>query len=151
MVVGAALVVLGCAVVVGAALVVVVLLGGGVVVVVVVDGSGGAVVVVAGGGGASLDGGGGAGTTVTVVLSFGPVMVTVCGGAGVLGGDVGRSWVDLVSSRLIANTRAISTAAPAPATLNTSAVRLYQGSPPAATSSNRLASLAYSPVASRPV
>jgi hypothetical protein len=121
-VVGAAVVV-ACDVVVGAAVVVVVL-GGGAVVVVVVDGSGAGAVVV--GAGASLEGGGGAGITVTVVLSFGPVMVTVCGGW--LGGDVGLTGVDLVSSRLIANIRATSTAAPAPATLNTSAVRLYQGS-----------------------
>ena len=78
----------------------------------------------------SVDGGGGAGTTVTVVLSFGPVMVTVCDGW--LGGDVGLTGVDLVSNRLIARIRATSTAVPAPATLNTSAVRLYQGSFPAA-------------------
>jgi hypothetical protein len=123
-VVGAAVVV-ACDVVVGA-VVVVVVLGGAVVV--VVDGAGAGVVVVADG---SLDGGGGgAGTTVTVVLSFGPVMVTVCGGW--LGGDVGLTGVDLVSRRLIAKIRATSTAAPAPATLNTSAVRLYQGSRPRA-------------------
>jgi hypothetical protein len=121
-VVGAAVVV-ACAVVVGAAVVVV---GGGAEV--VVGGGAGAVVVVAGG--ASLDGGGGAGTTVTVVLSSGPVMVTVCDGAGLGDGDVGVTAGDLVSNRLIARIRATSTAAPAPATLNTSAVRLYQGSRP---------------------
>src|SRR5690348_3292695 len=122
-VVGAAVVV-ACAVVVGAAVVVV---GGGAEVVV---GGGGAGVVVAVAGGASLDGGGGAGTTVTVVLLSGPVMVTVCEGAGLGDGDVGVTAGDLVSNRLIARIRATSTAAPAPATLNTNAVRLYQGSRP---------------------
>lgn len=122
-VVGAAVVV-ACDVVVGGAVVVVVL--GGAAVVVVVDGSGAGVVVVAG---ASVGGGGGAGITVTVVLSLGPVMVTVCGGAGLVEG-AGVTGADLVSNRLIAKIRATSTAAPAPATLNTSAVRLYQGSRP---------------------
>ena len=69
---------------------------------VVVDGGG--VVVVVGG---CVDGGGGAGTTVTVVLSFGPVMVTVCdvcGGAGSFGGVV-LTGLDFVCPRLMPTRR----------------------------------------------
>ena len=121
MVVGA--VVLACDVVVGWALVVV---GGALVVVggeVVVLGAGWLVVVV--GAGSEDDGGG---ITVTVVVSFGPVMVTVCD---VCGGSFGGvTWTGLVLPwpRVSAKTTATSTAAPAPATVKTSAVRLYQGS-----------------------
>ena len=89
------------------------------VVVVVVGGW--LVVVVAGG---CVGGGGGAGITVTVVVLFGPVTVTVCDvcGAGWFGGLV------FVWPRVSANTTATSTATPAPTTLKTSAVRLYHGS-----------------------
>ncbi|WP_066917539.1 hypothetical protein [Mycobacterium interjectum] len=106
-------------VVVGAALVVVV--GAGVVVV------GAWLVVVSGG---CVDGCGGGGTTVTVVVPFGAVIVSVCdvcGGAGSLGGMVLTGFV-LSWPRVSANTTARSTAAAAPTTLNTSAVRLYHGS-----------------------
>ena len=113
-VVGCPLVVVGCAlVVVGCALVV----------------DGGWLVVVVGGDGVD-DGDGGGGITVTVVVSFGPVMVTVCdvcGGAGSAGGMVLPGLV-LPWPRVSANNTATSTAAPAPTTLKTSAVRLYHGS-----------------------
>ena len=104
-------VVVACDVVVGGAVVVVVVggedvVGGGVVVV----GTGGCVVFVDGGGG----------ITVTVGLLFGPVTVTVWG-AGSFGGAL------LVWPNVSANTTATNTAAAAPATLKTSAVRLYQG------------------------
>jgi hypothetical protein len=119
-------VVVACDVVVGGALVVVgavvVVVGGAVVVVVVVGG--GCVVVVDDGGG------GGGGSTVTVVVPFGAVIVSVCdvcGGAGSFGGVVLTGLV-FVWPRVSANTTATSTAAAAPTTLNTSAVRLYHGS-----------------------
>ena len=128
MVVGGAVVV-ACVVVVGWALVVV---GGAVVVVVggVVVVVGGWLVVVVGGGSVDDVGAGGGGSTVTVVVSFGPVMVTVCdvcGGAGWFGGVVLTGLV-LPWPRVSANNTATSTAAPAPTTLKTSAVRLYHGS-----------------------
>jgi hypothetical protein len=113
-------VVVTCDVVVGGAVVVVVVVGGGVVVV-----GGGFVVVGAGGCVVFVEGGGGGGITVTVGLLFGPVTVTVCdvcGGAGSFGGAL------LLRPKVSANTTATSTAAPAPTTLKTSAVRLYQGS-----------------------
>jgi hypothetical protein len=119
-VVGAAVVV-ACDVVVGWALVVVVVVGGGLL----VDVAGGCV---------DDGGGGGGGITVTVVVSFGPVMVTVCdvcGGAGSFGGVLLTGLV-FVWPRVSANTTATSMAAAAPMTLNTSAVRLYQGSVPVA-------------------
>lgn len=100
----------------------------GAVVVVVV---GAAVVVVGGGvvvvGGSVLfaDDGGGGGITVTVGLLFGPVTVTVCD---VCGDDGSFAGALLVWPNVSANTAATNTAAAAPATLNTSAVRLYQGS-----------------------
>ena len=111
--------VVGGAVVVGCALVVV---GGALVVV------GGWLVVVVGGG--SGDDGDGGGITVTVVVSFGPVMVTVCdvcGGAGSAGGVVLPGLV-LPWPRVSASNTATSTAAAAPPTVKTSAVRLYHGS-----------------------
>jgi hypothetical protein len=113
-------VVLACDVVVGWALVVV----GGVVVVVL--GAGWLVVVV--GAGSEDDGGGG--ITVTVVVSLGPVMVTVCDVCGGPGSFGGVTWTGLVLlwPRVSAKTTATSTAAPAPTTLKTSAVRLYHGS-----------------------
>jgi hypothetical protein len=105
-----------------------VVVGGALVVVVVVVVGGWLVVVVTGG--SVDDGGGGAGITVTVVASFGPVMVTVCdvwGGAGWFGGVL-LTGLLLVRPNVSANSTATSTAAAAPATLNTSAVRLYHGS-----------------------
>ena len=109
--------VVACDDVVGWALVVVVVVGGGLLDVVA-------------GGCVDDGGGGGGGITVTVVVSFGPVMVTVCdvcGGAGSFGGVLLTGLV-FVWPRVSANTTATSTAAAAPTTLNTSAVRLYQGS-----------------------
>jgi hypothetical protein len=110
-------VVLACDVVVGWALVVV----GGVVVVVL--GAGWLVVVV--GAGSEDDGGG---ITVTVVVSLGPVMVTVCDVCGASFGGVTWTGLVLLWPRVSAKTTATSTAAPAPTTLKTSAVRLYHGS-----------------------
>ena len=110
--------VVACVVVVGCALVVV---GGALVVV------GGWLVVVVGGG--SGDDGDGGGITVTVVVSFGPVMVTVCevcGGAGSPGGVL--PGLVLLWPRVSASNTATSTAAAAPPTVKTSAVRLYHGS-----------------------
>ena len=118
------MVVVTCDVVVGGAVVAVVV-GGGVVVVGVVVVGGWVVVVGAGGCVVFVDGGGGGGITVTVGLLFGPVTVTVCdvcGGAGSFAGAL------LVWPKVSANTTATSTAAAAPTTLKTSAVRLYQGS-----------------------
>jgi hypothetical protein len=109
-------VVLACDVVVGWALVVV---GAGVVVV-------GAALVVVVGAGSEDDGGGG--ITVTVVVSFGPVMVTVCDVCGASFGGVTWTGVVLLGPRVSAKTTATSTAAAAPTTLKTSAVRLYHGS-----------------------
>jgi hypothetical protein len=105
-------VVVACDVVVGGAVVVVVVGGEDVV--------GGAVVVVGAGGCVVFVDGGGGGITVTVGLLFGPVTVTVWG-AGSFGGAL------LVRPKVSANTTATSTAAAAPATLKTRAVRLYQG------------------------
>jgi hypothetical protein len=105
-------VVVACDVVVGGAVVVVVVGGEDVV--------GGVVVVVGAGGWVVFVDGGGGGITVTVGLLFGPVTVTVWG-AGSFGGAL------LVRPKVSANTTAASTAAAAPATLKTSAVRLYQG------------------------
>jgi hypothetical protein len=119
-----------CAVVVGAALVVVgaalVVVGAAVVVVV---GAGGLVVVVVVGAGAGSEDDGGGGITVTVVVLSGPVIVTVCE---VCGGSFGRvTWTGLVLlwPSVSAKITATSTAAAAPTTLKTSAVRLYHGSP----------------------
>jgi hypothetical protein len=98
------------AVVVGGA-VVVVAVGGWLVVVV----AGGCVVLVVGGGG----------STVTVGLLFGPITVVVMDVCGDSGWFVGALSV---WPKVSANTTATSTAAPAPATLKTSAVRLYHGS-----------------------
>lgn len=108
-------------VVLGGWVVVVVVVGAAaVVVVVVVAGDWVVVVVAAAGGGVVV-----AGTTVTVGLLFGPVTVTVCdvgGGAGAFDGVLS------VRPTVTASKMATNTAATAPATVRTRAVRLYHGS-----------------------
>lgn len=88
-----------------------VVIGGGGAVIVVVSGAGGWFVVVTTGG-------------CVVSLGGGAVTVTVSGGGG------GAGWIGFGSSRpkVSANTTAARIAAPAPARIKISAVRLYHGS-----------------------
>ena len=76
----------------------VVVVGAGVVVVVVSVVVGGWVVVVVAGGWVKSVLGGGGGTTETVGLLFGPVTVTVCGGASVGGTGLVFSWPKVTAS-----------------------------------------------------
>lgn len=94
---------------------------GVVLVVVVVDVVGDEVVVVVEGSVVLVTGGGG--STVTVGLLLGPITVVVMD----VGGDDGSFGVVLLLPRVNASTTATKTAAPAPTTLKTRAVRLYHG------------------------